>query len=188
MDDPPDEFLKRYDYLKDDFFAAVSRAADHRRRAAAAARVPPLVEVRFSLAGELLDWAQGLIDRLSAPQLAYAAVRSAQPCGEKGIAPEAHNRPVSRVSKNVGEYAVEVATYRQRDLTEVEVEVLRQVDKARVRSFAVEVLDPDGRTIAPTILIGPGQLAPRFPGPTPGVYVFTISWEGSSTEIRVEFK
>jgi len=184
----PRECLERYDYLKQDFLTAIRRTAEYKRRAAAAARGGAFVEVVFSLAGELLDWAEGLIDRLSEPQLAYAAVRSAQPCGEKGIAPETHNRPVSRVSKNAGEYAVEVATYRQRDLTEVEVEVLRQVDKTRVRPFAVEVLDPEGRLISPTVHIGPGQLAHRFGGPAPGVYLFKVSWEGSSTEIPIEFK
>ncbi|MBP7053433.1 MAG: hypothetical protein KBE65_20685 [Phycisphaerae bacterium] len=188
MDDPPEEFLKRYDYLKDDFLAAIRRAAACERRLAEAAPGAGPIEVVFSLAGELLYRADGLIaSLLGGDDYAFATVRSAQFRGARTVAREGPGGPLSHISKNVGDYAVEVATYRQQGGIEMEVEVLRQADKVPVRPFTFERLDTGGRSIVRATDIGPLDLV-RFPVLAAGVYVFKVSWQDGSTEIRVEVK
>jgi len=194
MEDPPQELLARHDYLRDDFLAAIKRAAAYscEKTAAAAAPGRGVVEVVFSFGGELLKWAQDLIDHhvlpMEGPQFAYAAARSVQSRGTKGTTREKSRGPIGRVSKNVGDCSVEIATYRPRDETEVEIEVLRRADKTQVRPLVVEVFDADGGAILPAVNVGPQDQAVRLPGPVAGVYVFRVAWQGGSTEIRVQFQ
>ena len=192
MPAPPEEFLARYDYLKDDFLAAIERVADPATRKAAAGAGKAAIEVVFSLAGELLDRAIDLIDRYVSPpdsfQVACVTARSPQVHGGKGFASERSQGPVGCVSKNVGTHSIEVATYRVRNRTELEVDVLQQADKTQVRPLDVEVLDADRHPLAPAVHVTPQDLAPRFPGPSAGVYVLKVRWSEGSGEIRVEFR
>lgn len=185
---PTEEELERYDYMKKDFVAAIAAAGAELRRADDTAPEGGNAAV-FSLAGRLVAWAEDVIVRTLRPggHLQPVAV------GARGVArgvargEERRRQPVARIRKKQGGVLIEVATYRAGEATEIEFDLLDVAGETQVRPFDVTVLDTRGGRVAGPLTVRMLDGAARFPGPSPGVYVFVVSWEGRSAEVRIEF-
>ena len=175
----PREILERYEYLREDFAAAVQAAGK------AAHRPQPVCEAVFSLAGKLLRWADGVVGEAIAaaagPQPALAGARSVE-------AGELTRKPVARLAKSVNAVRLELITWQDEDGTEIEVNAFCELDGSELRPFDVCVRDTAGREIAPLTHVGPAEQAPVFPGPAAGTYVFCVTWCDGGGDICAEFE
>jgi len=182
MPDPTESMLSKYDYLKDDLMAAVQKAADYRKgpRPSRKAKTPDVV---LSIKGQLLEWAKG-IELLLNP-LAYAATRGIK--GIRGSEKEAI-QPVAQICKKIGKFYIEAATFRNGNITEIEINVLKSSNSEEVRPLKVLVKDEKDNLLEGPVQVSVTDQAPRFPGPSAGTYIFEVSWTGGSGKLRVKFK
>ncbi len=175
----PEDVLRRYDYMKEDFITALRAAGRAKSRFEAGEGV---VDAVFSLAGRLLRWADDVMADAVAPvRPALAGARSVEPR-------QVFWQFAGRVARVVNGIKLEVTTWRDGDDVQLELNVLNADDGSEVRPFDVRVTDIGGDEIAPQVDVGAADQAPRFPGPSAGVYIFCVTWAEGSGELRLEFE
>lgn len=190
----PEEVGKRLDYMKPSFFEALDRVAAHRLAARQATR-SSLIDVVFSVAGELLEKAKEVLSTLEPvspmmmPQPALArgggkGVRSAAKRPAKA-APPAVPTAVGVVR---GTVRIDLEHGREQGATLLRVN-LREVSTGKeIRPFTVRITDEAGADLIEPETVSPGDQAPEFPGPNPGLYVVHVSWKGGEAETGVEYR
>ena len=175
----PEDVLRRYDYMKEDFITALRASGRVKSRFEAGQGV---VDAVFSLAGRLLRWADDVVADAVAPvRPALAGARSVE-------AREVFWQFTGRVARVIDGIKLEVTTWRDGDDVQLELNVLNADDGSEVRPFDVRVTDLGGNEIARQVDVGAAGQAPRFPGPSAGVYIFCVRWADGSGELRLEFE
>lgn len=191
MKEPGEEDLQRYDYMKDDFIAAIRNAG---RKQTASARSPSvtLADAVFSVAGALIARARNVArEVISFPagvQPAYAPAMTRgmehRPAGQ-GAGGGTH---IDRITKPSGKARLQATTFRRAGRTEIEINIIHERTQAEIRPFDVAVSGPRGEIVKNTMHIGETVQPPRFPGPRAGTYVFALSWTGGEDRLVLEFR
>lgn len=201
----PDSELERYSYMKDDFIAAIRKAAEAGRQGAP----QDAVDAVFSLAGKLLAWAEKRVVRLlpePPPDLAYGfgarafrdpeirrggeAVRSpGEMDGTRDpnpARPGGSERSWMGVARELGPVRVEAIVHSGKP-PELEIRVLDARDGSDIRPLDVVVFDADERRLLVKQHSSHTESSPRFPGPQEGTYDVRISWPSGSETVTIRF-
>lgn len=185
---PSDAVLNRLDYMKEDFMRALDSAAPFRVSTGSAV-LRRAAEVVFSVAGDLLDKALEVLTP-GQPELAGAVTR-----GIKSPSRSIRKREVTAwVSVLRSDVRIDLKCLRQEGKTELELSLIDRADDREIRPFVVRVCDGRGTLLVDEtgnpleVAVNGYDLAPVFPGPGPGLYVFEVSWRNSRESVMVEFK
>jgi hypothetical protein len=173
------EEREHYSYMKADFMEAIRRAS----QPAPAGGVRDVIDAVFSLAGRLIEHADAV---LAPPPTPVPVPRATKGPAARGR--EEKIKPVGRAEKKVDGARIVATTLREGWKTEVEVDVIDEADGTEIRPLHIRVCDNEGKEIAEPVDVELTEHAPRWPKPAAGVYVFQVSWEGGSGEMRLEFR
>ncbi len=178
---PSSEELEHYSYMKDDFIEAVNRAA---------LRAPGLerqgaIDAVFLLAGKLLQWGERVSGNPQMPlAAAQASTRSAQPSRKE----ETKKQQILGAVEKSADGALMIASTLQAPAgIEVEINLIDASEQSEIRPFDVKVCDANDNEITEPVHVEETERAPRFPQPSPGIYVFKISWAKGSGWLGLKF-
>lgn len=191
MEDPDEKILLRFEYMKEDFNAAIHEAGEKKRE-----KIPlkpgNVADAVFSISGRVLQVARDIIHEVIHPEGGlYPAFYPELTRGTRKSdnADDFQARAYSdRVVKSLKNAKVEVSTYHENDLTHLEVNLVKADTGLEIRPFEICVKDDKGNVVQESMQIGVVHQAPVFPGPRPGIYIFEICWEKGECEFRVNFK
>ncbi len=175
--DPDESTLCKYDYMKDDFFGAVDRAAGYRKRQSAK-KPAAIIEVVFSIAGKVIKNVENIIvETIPPPAFAQVATRGTRG-SEKAEKPSSGRKVISRVRKTINDVFLEITVLEESGTTKFEVNLVDSESGTEKRPIKVSVYDQVGKELVPPVDVLSGEMPPKFPDPSPGDYLFTVAWTG----------
>ena len=167
-----DEDLKKYDYMKEDFLAAIRLAGKIQRGTTAV----------FNLKGFLLRCAEGIL-----------AFRPALPDAPATRGTDETQKPlqqlpfINRVAKDVGEARLEISTRQKEKGLEVVVNAWDKETSTEIRPLRIQLRDSEGQKVLESATAEEGDGPPILEPPVSGNYVLSLSWANHKEDIRLEF-
>ena len=171
-----DEELKKYDYMKDDFIAAIREAGQAKRQ----------IEAVFNLSGIMLYCAATLKKIKALPVQRPMHLRGTH--GEDQNQGSEDRLPVvGRIVKPFDNVNLEITSHRTGKGLEIEINLWDTGSDMEIRPFTVGMCDSEGRSIFDPVPVEIGDGAPRFENPTEGLYILNLSWLDRQESICVQF-
>jgi len=183
-DVPPvtNEERARFNHMKEDFFAALDRAAPFREKARKGS-VTGAARTVFSLAGRLIEAAQDAI--CFTPALAPAAVTRSV-IKEKDLPSPPH--PISVIAFPYEDVCIELAHYRQGMTTLLSVNLRERESGREIRPITVRITDREGNDLVPPQDVAATDLPPGFPDPRPGDYIVHVTWKDRQVSAEISYQ
>jgi hypothetical protein len=181
--EPAESVLARYDYLREDFLAAVGKAAAFKRRSQSSRAWE--ADAIFSLAGKLLKHSSRVVSEILPspgglePSWSAAVTRGMESpgIGDAGVT----------ITRETAGVRISARIFHCEGRLDLEVNLVDAVSGLDIRPFSMEVLGESGEKLLEPLEVGYACQPPLFPGPRPGKYILKFRWRKSEENLQIEF-
>lgn len=176
---PTPDIESRFTYMKADFIRSLGSSEQPKLG---------LIEIIYDITGNVIDKLDSIFQLLTPPDRVQRLLcRSLKPSPSNDISTFNAPTPVSVLQKPIRDAVVQISFLHTSNETEIEIELL-DLQSKRIRPFDIAVSDAKGSPLAPQQTVCTGCTAPRFPGPSAGMYIFDLTWGVNRENLTIEIR